>query len=149
MNALLDHCSIERIVLFDDPAKAERVMKTGRQNVMRAVMEDGMIVEIKNGVTSNFANRQANQPLRYINANVKQLFHVTRGTILRQCILEKVVVVLIRVWDQVIMVKGRILPRSLRTPTDIATLRMDGTTCSWHMFYVATLRTMERQPVTV
>ncbi len=72
-NALLDHCSIERIVLFDDPAKAERVMKTGRQNVMRAVMEDGMIVEIKNGVTSNFANRQANQPLRYINANVKQL----------------------------------------------------------------------------
>ena len=32
-----------------------------------------MIVEIKNGVTSNFANRQANQPLRYINANVKQL----------------------------------------------------------------------------
>ena len=35
-NALLDHCSIERIVLFDDPAKAERAMKTGRQNVMRA-----------------------------------------------------------------------------------------------------------------
>ena len=72
-NALLDHCNIERIVLFDEPAEAERVMKTGRQNVTRAVMKDGMIVEIKNGVTSNFANRQANQPLRFINANVKQL----------------------------------------------------------------------------
>ena len=80
-NALLDHCSIERIVLFDDPAKAERVMKTGRKNVMRAVMEDGMIVEIKNGVTSNFANRQASQPLQYINANVKQLNEDLKGRI--------------------------------------------------------------------
>ena len=73
-NALLDHCSIERNVLFDTPREAENAMKgQGGRNVSQAVMPDGMTCVIRNGVISNFRNKDAGRPLKYINADMKAL----------------------------------------------------------------------------
>lgn len=78
-NALIDQCQIEAHVLFDTPSDAERMMgvkQNGRlkmaRGVFKAVMPDGMTATIKNGHFSNFRNRFATKPVKYIGVDVKQ-----------------------------------------------------------------------------
>ena len=71
-NALLDHCKIEGNALFDTAREAGEKMK-GARNVVQGVMPDGMTCIIRNNVVSNFRNKSANRPLRYIGADVKQI----------------------------------------------------------------------------